>query len=308
MGILSGVDANQNLTGRYVNGSSLAYLIELAKDYGAEVGSGGEIEWRRGKIEVNAFSQSYDVQSIIGDGEHCGSDIEIKRVHHHRPAAVARVYDPFSMTGMSYSNIFNEMGFAGYSPATQFLMTPIFEDLLRVQAIEFNDTVRKSGYSFEIVNNKLKIFPIPTYDYNLYIDYILTADRSGAVVKDYKDAGGNPYKEVGDFSNAPYGLMEYNAINEPGRQWIRKYFLALCKESLGLIRQKYQSLPIPGAEVTLDGGELRSEAQTEKEQLITLLRENLEASGRQHQMEMEAQQTEFTTTGLKGVPLFIYIG
>ena len=85
------------------------------------------------------------------------------RIFHDFPPVFARIYDPFSMTGMSYSNVMNEMGFGAYSPAVQFLMTPIFEDLLRGQAIQFNDMVRKSAYSFELVNNKLKLFPIPTF-------------------------------------------------------------------------------------------------------------------------------------------------
>ena len=85
------------------------------------------------------------------------------------------------MTGMSYSNIFNELGFGAYSPAVQFLMTPIFEDLLRGQAIQFNDMVRKSGYSFELVNNKLKLFPIPTFSFKVYFNYLVTKDFHGTL-------------------------------------------------------------------------------------------------------------------------------
>jgi hypothetical protein len=211
------------------------------------------------------------------------------------------------MTGMSYSNVFSEMGFAGYSPATQFLMTPIFEDLLRDQAIQFNDTVRKSHYSFELVNNKLKIFPTPASSQKLFFEYLLPHERNAATVRSKTDENGDSIREVGDPSNAPYNNLVYSHINQPGKQWIRKYYLALCKELLGSIRQKYQSIPIPGAEVTLDGGELRSEAQAEKEALITQLRESLEVSGRKAQLEAQAQEVEHLQTGLKGVPLNIYV-
>ncbi len=101
------------------------------------------------------------------------------------------------MTGMSYSNVLNEMGFAGYSPATQFLMTPIFEDLLRGQAIEFNDLVRKSAYSFEIVNNKLKIFPIPTHDHKIYIEYVVEKDKFSNA---NTFSSGSNYDVVSDYS------------------------------------------------------------------------------------------------------------
>jgi hypothetical protein len=84
--------------------------------------------------------------------------------------------------------------------------------------------------------------------------------------------------------------------------------LALCKENLGLIRQKYSTIPIPGGEVTLDGSELRSEAASEKESLITQLRENLEATSRKAQMEAKADETEKMTSIMKTVPLLIYIG
>ncbi len=140
--------------------------------------------------------------------------------------------------------------------------------------IEFNDMVRKSAYSFEIVNNKLKIFPIPTHDYKIYIEYVVEKDKfSNAATF----SSGSNYDVVSDYSNVPYQNVKYFKLNAVGKQWVKKYFLALCKENLGLIRQKYSTIPIPGGEVTLDGSELRSEASSEKETLITQLRENLEA-------------------------------
>jgi len=209
------------------------------------------------------------------------------------------------MTGMSYSNVLNEMGFAGYSPATQFLMTPIFEDLLRGQAIEFNDMVRKSGYSFEIINNKLKLFPIPTYDHTVYVEYVVEKDKYSTASL---FSSGSNYDIVSDYSNAPYQNVVYKSINAVGKQWIRKYFLALCKETLGRILQKYTTVPIPGGEVTLDGAEIRSEATSEKEVLMTQLRENLEASGRAAQMDAKANEADKIQETLRKTPLLIYIG
>jgi hypothetical protein len=202
------------------------------------------------------------------------------------------------------------MGFAGFSPATQFLMTPIFEDLLRGQAIEFNDMVRKSSYSFEIVNNKLKLFPIPTTNYKVYFDYALENDREKNTY--YSGSSSTPSAhlpdQISDFSNVPYEDVVYSKINSPGRQWIRKYYLALCKEILGSIRQKYSTIPIPGGEVTLDGAELRSEASTEKEALMTQLRDMLESSLPSKLIEEQAMKAEKSTEILKKVPMMIYIG
>ena len=300
MAVIAGSDADVDITQRNVNIAPLPYFIRMAKMYGTEAGSGGNIDWKRGYVELKCGQTQYDLQSLWGDCVE-GELIEVKRIFHYRPPAVARIYDPFSMTGMSYSNIFQEMGFAGYSPATQFLMTPIFEDLLRVQAIEFNDVVRKSHYTFELINNKLRVFPIPQEEIKLWFEYILVSERDNQLIED------KGYREVGDASNAPYDFLNYSYINQPGKQWILKYFLALCKEFLGAIRQKYQSLPIPGGEITLDGGELRSEAQSEKEELLTQLRETLEATGRKAQMEKQAEEAENLQRGLKGVPLKIYV-
>lgn len=316
IGLLQGQPTTIDITQQNIQGIGLQYQINLAQSYGTENGYGGKVDWKRGEIDVTASVQTYDLQKIWGDTIESGSRIEIKRVFHNPPPAFARIYDPFSMTGMSYSNIMNEMGFAGYSPATQFLMTPIFEDLLRGQAIEFNDMVRKSAWSFEIINNKLKLFPIPSRDMKVYFEYVLEKDKQSAMFfpsgstssSSMYYSGSNGSSVIGDYSNVPYNVIPYMNINEPGKQWIRKYFLALCKELLGAIRQKYQTIPIPGAEVTLDGGELRQEAAAEKTELITQLRENLEATSRSSILEKQATQAQQINDSLMKAPMFIYIG
>jgi hypothetical protein len=286
--------------GRNIKGLGSQQLITLAKDYGSEAGSGGRINWKRGNIEAIPRQQDYDLQSLWADVNEGGNRMEIKRIFHERPPASARIYDPFSMTGMSYSNILQELGFGAYSPAVQFLMTPIFEDLLRMQGIEFNDMVRKSAYSFELINNKLRLFPVPTYGFKVWFEYILEKDRGELSISD--DG------VVSDYSNVPYTVPVYSNINEPGRQWVRKYFLACCKETLGIIRQKYQTIPIPNSEITLDGAELRQEAQTEKDALLENLREMLMQAGKFNQLERQAEMAEQLNTALKGYPLYIYVG
>lgn len=298
------ITPGMNISGLPVKSSGLQFIIQIAKDYGSYIGIDGYVDIHKVAVPLTASVQTYDLQKIIGDTYASGSRIEIRRVFHGPPPAFARIYDPFSMTGMSYSNVLNEMGFAGYSPATQFLMTPIFEDLLRGQAIEFNDTVRKSAYSFEIVNNKLKIFPIPTYDHKIYVEYVVESDYTGY---NALFGSGSNYSTVADYSNVPYQEVTYSKLNAVSRQWIRKYFLALCKETLGRILQKYSTIPIPGGEVTLDGGELRSEAAAEKEGLITQLRENLDATGREKMLDAKANEAEKIQIVLNKVPLGIYI-
>jgi len=102
--------------------------------------------------------------------------------------------------------------------------------------------------------------------------------------------------------------MLYTNINDVGKQWIRKYTLALAKELLGMVRSKYGSIPLPGGETTLDGDTLRSEAAAEKEVLVTQLREILEGSTGNALMEDEANESDLQQQLLNKVPLKIYIG
>ena len=191
-------------------------------------------------------------------------------------------------------------GWGNYTPAVNFLMLPMYDDLLRVQAIEFNDHMRKSAYTFELVNNQLKVFPIPTDSAKIWFEYIVENDRN------------NPLKTnsslITDFSNATYNNMTYTEINHAGKQWIRKYTLALAKELLGSIRSKYGSIPIPGGETNLDGDTLRNEATTEKENLLNQLREDLEATSRRNMLERQKDEAEFMNDTLNRIPYPIYIG
>jgi len=195
-------------------------------------------------------------------------------------------------------------GFGSYSPAITFVLQPIYADLLRIQAIEFNDQIRKSAYSFEIRNNQLRIFPIPTESGSLFIEYVKTDDRDNPLRTRY--SGSNDV--VSDYSNAQYDFMVYSNINDVGKQWIRKYTLALAKELLGIVRSKYGTIPIPNSEVSLDGDTLRAEATAEKEQLIEQLRENLEQTSRKALMEAQRDESESQQETLRKVPYPVYIG
>jgi len=179
-----------------------------------------------------------------------------------------------------------------------YLSLPLYDDLLKIQQVEFSDTIRKSHYSFELINNKLRIHPIPEAVFKMYFHYIVTSDRDTLVTGSY----------VSDFSNMGYNNMTYNNINDPGKQWIRKYTLAITKQVLGSVRSKYSSIPIPGADTTLDGDTLRSEGMAEAEALIASLREDLEAASRRNLMEKENEITDFQQGMLNKAPLNIYVG
>lgn len=300
---LIGQNRSNQVGGKAVVDSGLNYVVNISNAYGTEVMVGGNVDIKTGYINLEVDQQVYDLQSLWGNVSESFNRIEVRRIFHNQVPAFSRIYDPFAMTGASYGNVLNELGFAGYSPATQFLMTPLFEDLLRGQAIEFNDMIRKSSYSFELVNNKLKIFPIPRVAYKVYFEYYVENDKNLSTF-----ISGSDYEKSSDYSNIPYQNIPYYTINSVGRQWIKKYFLALCKELLGAVRSKYSTVTIPGGDITLDGAELRSEASAEKEALITQLREMLESMTMDKQLEAGATKAEKTQDILKRAPTLIYVG
>ena len=282
---------------------TLGRSVFLAEQYGTEAGVGGFVNYKTGSIQITADSQVYDL-NVFAEVSESGKAIEITRIFHETTPAIVRYFDPYAGTGQGAIHMLAQFGWGSMSPATTFLMMPIYADMLRIQAIEFNDIIRKSGYSFELRNNKIRIFPNPTSTFNLWFEYIVRSERDNPLITEY----GGSADVVSDFSNAPYANMEYNRINDVGKQWIRKYGLALCKELLGMIRSKYGTVPIPNSEVTLDGETLRGEASAEKEALITELREILELSSRRSLLESDQEEAEHLQQKLNKVPLPIWIG
>ena len=306
---LAGAPTSSNFTHTVV--TDLGRAISVAEQYGQEAGLGGSVDWKRGYINVTSSDQTYDLNEWASINE-SNKAIEIKRIFHDHSPAVTRYFDPFVNTGLGQQNLTTEFGWGSMSPAVTFTMIPIYADLLRVQAIELNDQVRKSAYSFELINNKLRIFPIPTSKFKMYFDYIIKEDRWNTLTYEATSSDANVGGHTAvqsDFSNIRYDNMRYQDINDVGQQWIRKYALALAKELLGMIRSKYGELPLPGGGTsTLDGDTLRTEATAEKEDLVTTLREMLEQSSGDEVLQEEAQEAESTQEILKKVPLKIYIG
>ena len=177
----------------------------------------------------------------------------------------------------------------------------MYSDLLRLQAIEFNDMIRRSSYSFELINNQLKLFPIPTYNFILYFQYIVESDRNA--IDNITTSG-----VVSDMSNAPFNKIQYGDVNDVGKQWILKYTLALATETLGNVRNKYDSIPIPNAEIRMNGADLVTQGRENQTTLVTDLRGALDKVSRQAQLEKQQAENDAVQTTLNKIPLKIYVG
>jgi hypothetical protein len=292
---IMGSSTQTNLTQRNIS-TGMGPLIQLATEYGSETFTNGNVKFYSSSIDITVGKQKYDLDALIRDVKVPSGSIEIKRVHHYSPPASIRFYDPY----LGNQAMLDTFGFGAYSTGVSFMLMPMYADLLRVQAIEFNDMMRKSAFTFELINNELRIFPVPTKDFKLWIEYIVKEERSNPL----KYPGGT----VSDMSNAPYDFMTYSQINSVGKSWIYSFGLALAKEMLGYIRGKYGSIPIPNGETTLNASDLLSAAGTEKQTLVEQLRTMLDTMTRSKLLEAKRLETEALAASLNGTPLAIYIG
>jgi len=286
---------------------SLGNLIRMAADYGSEAGVGGHVTYYSGSIDMSAGVQDYDLAAwASSSGVISGNDsIEIKTVFYENAPAIVRYFDPYAGTGYGSQQLLDAFGFGNQSPAINFMLMPLNYDIATIQAIELNDTVRKSAFSFNIVNNKLKIFPIPTHNRKLFFEYIKTSERDSVIAT---SGPGSGYDLITDISNVPYENPTYMNINAPGRYWIFEYSLALATETLVFIRGKYSQVPIPGAEVTLNQADLLAKARELQSALIEKLRTDLDEASRRSQLQRKADENDAMARTMQKVPMKIFIG
>lgn len=296
---LEGSDSTTSINDKIIN-PSLDRVINITKNYGQEAEVGGYVTRHTGSLAMTTGKQEYNLDQWAIDQGITGG-IEIRRVFYEAPPAILRYFDPYAGTGTGIQSMMDAFDFGSYSPGVNFLLMPASFDILKVQAIEFNDQIRRSTYSFEIVNNRLKIFPIPKSNSNLRFEYYKVDDKKAS---SFSSGTGL----INNVAEVPYDNPTYSTINSVGRQWVFRYTLALAKELLAYVRGKYQTVPVPGSEATLNQADLLADARTERTELLTNLREMLDQTSRNSQLERKANEAENINKTLKEVPMTIYIG
>lgn len=297
---------------------NLNSIITVAENYGTPIQVGGYVNQYKAPLYLTGSQQTYDLQAwaLSGSLISAGDRLVVNRIYYEAQPAINQYYDPYIGGSINYQGATENFGWASYSPGLNFVLFPIYWDIARIQEIEMSNNVRRSMYTFQMTNNKLTIFPWPEQDgIVVWIDYAKGSEVSSI-------SGNSPYGSNtgpgGSFvpntglitnpSNVPYTTITYNQINQPGRQWIYEYTLALASELLGLIRGKYSQVPVPGSEVTLNAQDLISKG---KEQQVTLrekLRGDLADMSRQAQLERKQSENQSISSTLNEVPMFIYIG
>lgn len=308
---------------------TLEYLIRRAEPYANEAFVGGVSNSIRGYIDLEQGKQDYNIYKdmiVAGPGgealkleEFNGSDdhlslfnpiyrdqvlptatptkLRINEVFHFSPQAAYRFFDTTS--AINYLN--NQFSFESFTPETVFYVLPVFEDLLRAGQLDISNRIRRSNFSYQIQGQDLRIFPRPTQSdpLNLFIKFSFPSDPFKPNLP-YSD---DSIEGVSNLSNIPFGNINYSEINQMSRQWIRQYTLALCKETLGLIRSKFSSVPIPGSDVQLNGSDLISQGREDRQRLSESLSETLDKLTYQKLLENDAAQSESMMNILKRVPV-----
>jgi len=298
---LEGAPTGSNLNKSLIT-PNLEGVIRMSQQYAAEAGTGGNYNWYSGSVTLTGSVQDYDLGAWATDNNISGG-LEIKKIWYEDVPAVSELYSPWAGILPGAASAVGLVGIAGYGPSTNFLLMPLSYDLQNIQAIEMSNQVRLSNYTFQLINNKLRIFPIPgTGDEgtNLWFQY--------SIIDEKYDVSITPTSKVNNVSNVPYGNPTYEQINSVGRSWIFEYTLALAKEMLGYVRGKYGTIPIPGAEVTLNQSDLIAAATSEKEALITRLRDYFDSTSRQALLERRAAESAARVNEINQVPMTIFIG
>ena len=305
---LEGTSADANVNNALIL-PNMSTVIRLSQQYASEAGVGGTVTYYSGALALTPGVQEYDLnewavsQSIEGG-------IEIKTVFYQNLPAVSQMYAPFGgfagLGGVPAAGLYGGMYGGGYGGG--YLMMPVAYDAAVVQGIELSNTIRLSAYTFNIINNQIKIFPVPSDSDArggfLWFEYIKDSERiNNSIIQ----PSGSDYI-VTNPSNAPYRNPTYSLINSVGRQWIYEYCLALCKEMLGYVRGKYSTVPIPDQNMTLNQADLLASATTDKAALIDRLRLYLDDMSKKSQLERRSQESEFLRQEISNVPMTIFIG
>lgn len=285
---------------------TLQFLERMAEPYAFEAGVGGSYDSVSGSIQLIKGQQDYDIYDKLQDDSGnllyssslntYSSKMKIQEVFHFNPQAAYRFFDTTS--AINYLN--NEFSFESFTPETIFYVLPVFEDILRAGQMDVSHRVRRSNYSFKVIGTKIRIYPTPSGDQTNRKLWIRVAFAPDPLNPSYGDS---TIYGVSNLSNVPFGDLTYSNVNSIGRQWVRQYALSLSTELLGLVRSKFKSLPIPNADIQLDGDNLISQGREDKKDLVTKLREMLDSLTYDKIIEMNAIKAENIQKQLRTIPV-----
>ena len=289
------------------------YARRVGHGYSTEAGIGGVTPIYSASFTTVENQQDYDLQAIVSAsaatdtgvpyyGLISGSRINVTKVYYKTPQAMWRFYGYYG----GLNTVGDLASYGQYADDSTFQLVPTWQN--KGQAMAFEDAIytRNSHYSFEIKNNKLRIFPqtVNVSPTKMYIEFFIDSDTP------WKEDGNvdNGIDGINNMNSLPFENTPYQKINSIGKQWIRRFALALSKETLGNIRSKIGSIPIPGDSVTLDGPALISQGQTEQEKLREELKTILDELTYSKIAQGDVELTDAVNKVQERIPMRIFVG
>ena len=297
---------------------NFGYARRVAEGAGAEIGVGpGNVEYSA-SVYLTASVQDYDLQEVISSGSQFAElaaeggwhnkvknkKILVKNVYYKTPQAMWRFFGYYG--GLNV--VGNLHSYGQFSDTSTFELIPTWQN--KLQAMQFEDAIntRMSQWSYELKNNKLRLFPIPpgtgNYPSRIWFKFSVQSDPW----EEDDAAGKTGVDGINNMNNLPFANLPYSSINSIGKQWIRRFALALCKEILGQVRSKFQSIPIPGESVTLNGADLISQGREEQDKLREELKTTLAEMTYPKVLEQQAATLDSSNTIQEKVPLSVFVG
>ncbi len=293
-----GQDPSTDLTKAGIYGN-LNSIFEISSMYGQEaiIRNSLKTDIYSASINVIPGQQEYDLTNYIP--EYTNSNVQLIQIYHYPKMYNTAVFDPMINPGFNMASVMMEFG-GVYASNARLVIMPLFETLLKMQALELNQQIRRSKYGFQLRKNKIIFFPTPDTEDNVWVDYVLKSDKYANSIKD------NSINNVSNFPIKSY--MKYSDINMPGRNWIQRFTLALVKQILGIVRSKYSTVPYPQGDTSLDGEILRQQAVAEQDKLIEELKLMLQESSMDKLIQKKKDISQNLQVIHSKVPSRIYIG
>tara|TARA_B100000029_G_scaffold509153_1_gene597665 strand:- start:42 stop:1337 length:1296 start_codon:yes stop_codon:yes gene_type:complete len=318
-------DLSSSLAGTSVTTKFPRFQLGYARTVGEGLttadGFGGTVTQYSASFKPVVNQQDYDLQSIISSSSASGKNeagqavdyagkvkdnhVIITKVYYMSPRAMWRFYGYYGGIGV----VGNYSTYGQFADDSTFEMVPTWQN--KLQAIMYEDSIytRTSQYSYELINNRIRLYPTPSYwggdgtDDKVWVRFYIDTD-AWEEDDNYKSG----VNGINNINTVPFDNLPYENINSIGKQWIRKYCLALCKEMLGQIRGKFTTMPIPGESVTLNHAELLTQAKEEQAELKDKLKEMLKELEYSSLVKVEQEITEATTNVMKATGLPIFVG
>ena len=293
-----------------------AYARRVAEGMAQDAGVGGNVTEYSCSFSTVTNQQDYDLDQIIQNASNTGTGANgdavdfaglvgskkllIKKVFYKTPHAMWRFYGYYG----GLNTVGNLSNYGQYADDSTFEVIPAWQN--KAQSMAFEDSIytRNSHYSYELKNNKLRLYPKPVSSSPDYFWVQFTLPTEPWETSGSADIG---IDGVNNLNNVPFQNLPYESINSIGKQWIRRFSLALSKEVLGQVRSKFASVPIPGSDVTLNGDALLAQGKEEQAALRTELKELLDELTYNKMMEGDAQKVEQVNNIQKKIPNTIFV-